>query len=89
MDILLSNLQSVGTRCKRAPTRGKFGITLFIHSIDLGSAYGAAGSLVVLLFWVFYSSVVLYFGAAFTNSYALAHGLVIKPKEYAITVKVF
>ncbi len=67
---------------------GKFGITLYIHSTDLGSAYGAAGSLVVLLFWIYYSSVVLYFGAAFTKSHALAHGAAIEPKEYAMTVKV-
>jgi len=67
---------------------GKFGITLYIHGIDLGSAYGAAGSMVVLLFWIFYSAIVLYLGAAFTKSYALAHGAAIKPKEYAMTVKV-
>ncbi len=67
---------------------GKFGITFFIQRMNLGSAYGAAGSFVVLLFWIFYSSIALYFGAAFTKSLALSQGIAIRPKEYAITVKV-
>jgi membrane protein len=67
---------------------GKFCLTLYIHNSDLGSTYGSAGSLVILLLWVYYSSIVLYFGAEFTKAYSLKYGGLIKPKPYATTVKV-
>jgi membrane protein len=47
----------------------------------------AAGSLVVLLIWTYYSSLILYFGAEFTKSYALMYGASIKPNNYAVTTK--
>ncbi len=53
----------------------------------MGSTYGTAGSLVVLLLWIYYSSVILYFGAEFTKSYAMLYGDPIKPAEYAVTIK--
>jgi len=37
--------------------------------------------------WVYYSSVILYFGAEFTKAYALKYGSVIKPKDYAVTIQ--
>jgi membrane protein len=67
---------------------GKFCLTLYINSSDLGSTYGSAGSLVILLLWIYYSSIILYFGAEFTKVYSLKYGGLIKPKEYATTVKV-
>ncbi|MCB0494099.1 MAG: YihY/virulence factor BrkB family protein [Cyclobacteriaceae bacterium] len=67
---------------------GKFCLTLYIDNSDLGSTYGSAGSLVILLLWIYYSSIILYFGAEFTKVYALKYGGLIKPKEYATTVKV-
>lgn len=66
---------------------GKFAITFYIGSSDVGSTYGAAGSLVVLLVWVYYSSVILYFGAEFTKAYATDYGSPIRPSQYAVWVK--
>lgn len=62
---------------------GKFGITFYLGTSNLGSTYGAAGSLVILLLWVYYSSVILYFGAEFTKSYAVEFGSAIYPNSYA------
>jgi membrane protein len=64
---------------------GKFGITFYIGKSNVGSTYGAAGSLVVLLLWVYYSSMILYFGAEFTKAYAVKYGGKIKPNDYATT----
>ena len=66
---------------------GKFGITLYIGSSNVGSAYGTAGSLVILLLWVYYSSIILYFGAEFTKAYAVKFGSRIRPNEYAVLVQ--
>jgi len=65
---------------------GKFGITLYIRTSDVGSTYGTAGSLVILLLWVYYSSIILYFGAEFTKAWAVKFGSTIIPNEYAVTV---
>lgn len=53
---------------------GKFAIGMYLGKASVGSAYGAAGSLVVLLVWVYYSSQILFFGAEFTQVYAERHG---------------
>jgi membrane protein len=66
---------------------GKFGITFYIGKSDIGSTYGAAGSMVVLLVWVYYSSIILYFGAEFTKAYAKDYGSTIRPNHYAVWVK--
>ena len=66
---------------------GKFGISIYIGQSDVGSTYGAAGSLVVLLLWTYYSSIILYFGAEFTKAYAVAYGSEILPAHYAVTTK--
>lgn len=66
---------------------GKFAITFYIGRSDIGSTYGAAGSIVVLLLWVYYSSVILYFGAEFTKSYATEYGRRIYPDKYAVWIK--
>jgi membrane protein len=55
-------------------TLGKFGIGLYLGKSSVGSAYGAAGSLVLLLVWVYYSSQILFFGAELTQVYARRHG---------------
>ncbi len=51
-------------------TIGKFAIGLYLGKSDVGSAYGAAGSLVIVLVWVYYSAQILLFGAEFTQVYA-------------------
>ncbi|MFC3559921.1 YihY/virulence factor BrkB family protein [Pedobacter jamesrossensis] len=66
---------------------GKFGISFYIGSSNVGSTYGAAGSLVILLLWTYYSSIILYFGAEFTKAYAIAYGAEIHPSHYAVTTK--
>ena len=66
---------------------GKFGITFYIGQSNVGSTYGAAGSLVVLLVWVYYSAIILYFGAEFTKAYATDYGSLIRPSAYAVWVK--
>jgi membrane protein len=66
---------------------GKFAISFYISKSEVGSTYGAAGSLVVLLLWVYYSSIILYFGAEFTKAYALKYGSEIHPNKYAVTTK--
>lgn len=66
---------------------GKFGISFYISKSDIGSTYGTAGSLVVLLLWVYYSSVILYFGAEFTKAYAVEFGSAIHPNNYAVTTR--
>lgn len=66
---------------------GKFGISFYISKSQVGSTYGAAGSLVILLLWVYYSSTILYYGAEFTKAYAMKFGSAIHPDEYAVTTK--
>jgi membrane protein len=55
-------------------TIGKFAIGMYLGKSDVGSAYGAAGSLVILLVWVYYSSQILLYGAEFTAVYANQYG---------------
>lgn len=66
---------------------GKFGITFYIGKSNVSNTYGAAGSLVVLLLWVYYSAIILYLGAEFTKAYAAEFGSSIQPSEYAVWVK--
>jgi membrane protein len=53
---------------------GKFGIGLYLSMSDVGSAYGAAGALIVLLTWIYYSALILFFGAELTQTWASMHG---------------
>ncbi|MES2478408.1 MAG: YihY/virulence factor BrkB family protein [Bacteroidota bacterium] len=66
---------------------GKFGISFYISKTKVGSTYGAAGSLVVLLVWVYYSSIILYLGAEFTKVYAIRYGSAIHPNDYAVSTQ--
>lgn len=66
---------------------GKFVITFYINHSSVTNAYGAAGSLVIILLWVYYSSAILFFGAEFTKAYAAKHGSRIYPNQYAVWVK--
>lgn len=65
---------------------GKLGITFYLGRSNLGLAYGAAGSVIVILVWVYYSSIILYFGAEFTQVYARKHGGEIQPTTYATLI---
>jgi membrane protein len=66
---------------------GKFGITFYIGSSNIGSTYGTAGSLIVILIWIYYSAIILYFGAEFTKAYAAHYGSRIEPNQYAVWIK--
>ncbi len=66
---------------------GKLGITYYVGSSNMGTSYGAAGSLVVILLWIYYSSLILYYGAEFTKAYAAAYGSPILPNKYTVWVK--
>ena len=66
---------------------GKFAISFYISKSNVGSTYGTAGSLVVLLVWIYYTSIILYFGAEFTKAYAIKYGSEITPNKYAVIAK--
>jgi membrane protein len=66
---------------------GKFAITFYIGSSNISTAYGTAGSFVVLLLWIYYSALILYFGAEFTKAYAATYGGRIQPNPYAVWIK--
>lgn len=65
---------------------GKFGIGFYLGRSNPGEAYGAAGSLAVLLVWLYYSSMILLFGAEFTRNWAVRRGGGITPEDGAIRV---
>ena len=67
-------------------TIGKFLLGLYLGSSSISSSYGAAGSLVVLLVWVYYSAQILLFGAEFTQVYARRYGSRIVPSENAVFI---
>lgn len=65
---------------------GKFILGFYLGKTSLASAYGAAGSLVIILTWVFYSAQILFLGAEFTQVYVRSGGKEIAPVEYAMRV---
>ena len=67
---------------------GKWGIGLYLAKSNLTSIYGAAGSIIIFMVWVYYSSIILYLGAEFTKVYANLYGGKIIPNEYAEWVKI-
>ncbi len=68
-------------------TLGKLTIGYYLGSSNIASVYGAAGSIMIIMVWVYYSSIILYLGAEFTKVYAKLHGGKIFPNEYAIWIK--
>jgi membrane protein len=62
---------------------GKFAIGKYLGYSSIGSAYGAAGSLVVLLFWLYYTSQIMFFGAELTQVYARRRGSGLIAKYHA------
>jgi len=65
---------------------GKFCIGLYLGRANLGITYGTAASIIIILTWIYYSSVILYFGAEFTKIYALHAGEGIRPKQTAVFI---
>jgi membrane protein len=68
-------------------TAGKFLIGFYLGNSSFNSAYGAAGSLVILLVWVYYSTIILLFGAELTSVYASETGSEITPYNTAVRVE--
>lgn len=66
---------------------GKFLIGLYIGKSNPGEAYGAAGSLIVMLLWIYYSALIVLFGAEFTETWAEKRGEGIEPEPGAIRVR--
>lgn len=66
---------------------GRFLISFYISTSVKASTYGAAGSIVIILVWVYYSAAILYLGAAFTRAYAEWRGVRIFPAEFAVIVE--
>lgn len=65
---------------------GKYAIGAYLGRSATASFYGAAGSIILILIWVYYSAIILYFGAEFTKVYAHVHGENIIPNEYSVKV---
>lgn len=66
---------------------GQYLIGLYIQYTAQGSVYGAAGSIIVILVWIYYTAAILYIGAEFTQVYAEAIGSHIEPAEYAVYMR--
>ncbi len=65
---------------------GSYVISLYLRVASVGSVYGAAGSLIVVLVWIYYSAQIVMFGAEFTKLYAIRYGGGIQPRSRAITL---
>lgn len=65
---------------------GKAGIGFYLSKSSLGATYGTAASVIIILAWVYYTSIILYFGAEFTKVFALEYGGGIVPNETAVFI---
>ena len=65
---------------------GQFFIGLYMQYAAPASAYGAAGSVIIVLLWIYYAAAILYFGAEFTKEYARKYGKGIQPSSYAVRI---
>lgn len=65
-------------------TIGRVVIAQYLGTVGIGSAFGAAGSLVVILVWIYYSAQILFLGAEFTQVYANRYGTPIMPDKHAL-----
>lgn len=68
-------------------TLGRYGISVYLGYTATASAYGAAGSLVLILLWVYYSSLILLLGAAFTRIHLDARGKALVPRNSAVLIE--
>ncbi len=66
---------------------GKWLINYYLSRSATLSVYGAAGAVVLIVLWIYYSSAILYFGAEFTKVYANKYGNKISPNSYAVFVE--
>lgn len=66
---------------------GRVLIGFYIQTTGQGSTYGAAGSIIILLLWVYYTAAILYIGASFTRAFTESRGRRIAPAEFAVHVE--
>jgi membrane protein len=66
---------------------GKFALGLYFGKANPGSAYGAAGSIILIMLWVNYSSMIVFLGAEYTKQVALHFGRDIEPTKDAVRVE--
>ncbi len=66
---------------------GQYAINVYVQYAARASTYGAAGAILAILVWVYYTSAILYIGAEFTVVYAEATGSHIEPAEYAVHIE--
>ena len=62
---------------------GRFLLGLYLGRRAVASPYGSAGSLVTILLWIYYASLIFFFGAELTQTWAASHGRRLQPEEYA------
>jgi membrane protein len=67
-------------------TLGKTAIGFYLGQSDPGSVYGAAGSLALVLIWIYYSSMILFYGAEFTQVWAEWRGVPVRPLPGAVRI---
>lgn len=66
---------------------GRLLIGFYITTTGTANSYGAAGSIIIILVWVYYTAAIMYLGAEFTRAYANYTGLKIRPADYAVVVE--
>lgn len=69
-------------------TLGKLAIGFYLGKSNLTTLYGAAGSIIIIMVWVYYSSIILYLGAEFTKVHAKLYGGKIYPNDFAEWIKI-
>ena len=67
---------------------GKLGLGIYLGRSTFASAYGAAGSFVLILVWIYYSAQIVFFGAELTQVYANSFGSRIKPSKCAVAIPI-
>lgn len=67
---------------------GRYLIGVYLEHSATQDTYGAAGSFVLILLWVYYTAAILYFGAIYTREYATVMGIPIEPSPYAVHVEI-
>ncbi|MCK9519119.1 MAG: YihY/virulence factor BrkB family protein [Dehalococcoidia bacterium] len=67
---------------------GQWGISLYIGMANIGSAYGVAAFMIILITWIYYSAMIIYIGAEFTEAWANEKGDKIVPDEFAVATRI-
>lgn len=67
---------------------GQWGISFYIGIANVGSVYGAAAFMAILITWIYYSAIIIYIGAEFTEAWANEMGGKIFPDEFAVATRI-